>query len=202
MTFPERIWGRIPWKNFINVHSDTWIFELTGTNFWLILVRQSLRWNFNKMLLQASTNTFKKWFAKVVIILKNSFIWTGISLSQGAKRLEEGMHIHVQICLLLKNEKQFQPVSHSVWLLFLFSTHNIWDSENSGWKRYSHVILGNHSISMFCFMVIIEENPASHVDQYFEKVHGHKTKHRFRLIPKDDIEEKPASHVDKHFEKV
>jgi len=55
---------------------------------------------------------------------------------------------------------------------------------------------------MFCVMVIIEENPASHVDKYFEKVYGHKTKHRFRLIPKDDIEEKPASHVDKHFEKV
>jgi len=39
------------------------------------------------MLLQPSMNTFKKWFAQVV----ESFIRTGISLSQGTKRSEEGI---------------------------------------------------------------------------------------------------------------
>jgi len=51
--------------------------------------------------------------------------------------------------LLLTNDKQFQPVSHSVRLLYVFSAHCIWDSGNRGWKRYSHVILGNQSRSMF-----------------------------------------------------
>jgi len=38
-------------------------------------------------------NTFKKWFGEVYNS-KNSFIRTGISLNQGYKRLEEGVHSH------------------------------------------------------------------------------------------------------------
>jgi len=55
---------------------------------------QSLRWNCNTMLSQASMNTFKEWFAEVVEILK-TFMRTAISLNQGAKRLEKGIHSHV-----------------------------------------------------------------------------------------------------------
>jgi len=35
-----------------------------------------------------------------------------------------------------------QPVGHLVRLLCMFSMHIIWHSGNSGWKWYSHVILG------------------------------------------------------------
>ena len=64
---------------------------------------------------------------------------------------------------VLKNDKQFQPLSHSVRPFCLFSTHNSWDSGNSSWKRCSHIILGNELRSMFCYMVIIEENLVSHI---------------------------------------
>ena len=67
---------------------------------------------------------------------KSSFIWTGISLNQGEKRYVR-IHSHVLIFLLQKNDKQYQPVSHSVRLFSFFSMHNIWDSGNSGRQRYS-----------------------------------------------------------------
>ena len=63
--------GEVLLEKSCKLHSDTWIFVLTGTNFRVMLVRnyQSLRWNVNKMLLQASMNTVKMWFAEVTEIL-------------------------------------------------------------------------------------------------------------------------------------
>jgi len=37
--FSEKGWGRLRWKNVVNLHSDTWIFVFTGTNFRVMLVR-------------------------------------------------------------------------------------------------------------------------------------------------------------------
>jgi len=112
------------------------------------------------MLLQASMNTFKKWFAEVVEILKTisyepAYHWVKV---QNVRKKE--YTASCLIFLLLKNDKQFQSVSQSVILLCLFSMHNIWHSGNSGWKWYSHVIFGNQSRSLFHFMDF-EDNPAS-----------------------------------------
>jgi len=56
----------------------------------------------------------------------------------------------------------------SVRLLCLFSTHDIWYSGNSGWKRCSPIIHGNYSRSMFCFHGHHWEPCLTH--NYFEKV--------------------------------
>ena len=143
--------------NYTQIHEILCLLEPVS-GWCLYETHLSLRWNFNEMLLQTSMNTSKKWSAEIVEILK------AVSYEpayQWIKGKNKGIHRHVSIFLLLKKDKRFQPVSHSVRLVCLCSTHNIWDSGKSGWKRYSHVILGNQLRSIFCFMVIIE-NPASH----------------------------------------
>ena len=78
--FSGKVFGaRSPWKT---LHSDTWIFLLTGTNFRVMFVRnyKPLRWNVNKMLLQASINIVKKWLAEVIEILhttlyETAYLW-------------------------------------------------------------------------------------------------------------------------------
>jgi len=77
--------------------------------------QQSLRWNFNKIRLQASINTFNNRLAEVVEILKTVSYGPASSLSQGAKGLEKrihNQHRHVLFIYLLMTDKLFQPVSH------------------------------------------------------------------------------------------
>ena len=96
---------------------------------------------------------------------KSSFIRIGISLNQGAKQLEIGIHTAAIFKFFFnwKLTNNFnQPITH-LDFSNLFSTHNIWDSGNSGWQRCSYVNLGNLSRSMVYFMVITEKNPASHI---------------------------------------
>ena len=71
LNFLERVRGSF-WKNVANSHSDIWTFVLTGNNFRLMLVwnYQFLRWSFNTRILQASMDTFMKWFAEFVENLK------------------------------------------------------------------------------------------------------------------------------------
>jgi len=47
------------------------------------------------MLLQASMNTFKKWYAEVVEILKTVSYEPAFHWIKGQKRLKEGIHSHV-----------------------------------------------------------------------------------------------------------
>ena len=54
----------------------------------------------------------------------NSLIRTGISSNQGENRFEEGIYCTVIFnLLLLKKDKQFPPVSHSVRLVLVFHAH-------------------------------------------------------------------------------
>jgi len=120
------------------------MFVLTGAKFYETY--QSVRWKFNKMLLKASTRSGSLRLLKFQKQFYTNQHFTGSSGKILGRR-------NRQPCLefsFLNNDEQFQPLSHSVRPLSLFSTHNIRDSGNSGWKRYSYVILGNQSRSIFC----------------------------------------------------
>jgi len=77
------------------------------------------------MLLQASMNTFKKWFAEIIEILKTVSYDPAYHWAKG-KNVQKKEYTVMFNFLLLKKDKQFQPVSHLVRLLCLLSTHNIW----------------------------------------------------------------------------
>ena len=66
---------------------------------------------------------------------------------------------------------QFQPASHSVIHLCLFSTYNIWHSGNSGWKWYSHVIFGINRDRCFVLWFLRRTLPRTdNWDKHPEKV--------------------------------
>jgi len=105
-------------------------------------------------------NTFKKWFAEIVNS-KNNFIWAGWLYhwikGQNVWRRNTQPRLNFSF---LKNDKQLKPVSHSARLLCLLS-------EILGTVVERDILMSSLG-SMFCFIVFIKENPASH--KYFEKV--------------------------------
>jgi len=122
------------------------------------------------MLLQASMNTFKKWFVEIVEIPKTVSYEPAYHWIKG----ETFGRRNGQPCLNFTFSEKWPTISNQSVTQWVFRAcflrmHNIWFFGNSGWKRYSHVILGNQSRSMFCFMVIIEKN-LPRTCKYFEKV--------------------------------
>jgi len=76
------------------------------------------------MLLEVIMNTFKKWSADVVEILKAFYTNRHITESRGKNVWKKEYTAEFKF-LLLENDKHFPPVSHSVILLCLVSTQNI-----------------------------------------------------------------------------
>jgi len=96
-----------------------------------------------------------KGFAEVVEILKTISYHPAYHWVKGQNVWKKECKAMLKFFFFWKITNNFKPVRQAVRLLYLFLAHNVWDSGNSGWKRYSHVILGNQSRSMVCFMVII-----------------------------------------------
>ena len=100
---------------------------------------------------------------------KNSFIRIGISLNQGAKHWEEGV---AYIAMYVSCIEKWQAISTSqslsgTFVLVFYAQYLIF------WEqclKEIHVILGNQSRSMLYFMVIIEENPASHREVFWKGI--------------------------------
>jgi len=79
---------------------------------------------------------------------------------------------NTQPCLNFSFSEKWQTISNqsvTQWVFrACFLCIHILFSGTSGWKRYSHVIFGNQSRSMFCFMVSLRRTlPRAY--KYFEK---------------------------------